>query len=833
MMLRCRSLRNRVPAGIFRLSFCLVFGLWTVLAAAADSSPRSYEVQLPDWKPGPLLERFLSGPMRDVEEIVFAVRVPGRDHWYVTFGNYAGYTPDAKDRSFKFEDDVYWGYGEGARLCCLNLRTGKLRVLLDDPKGGIRDPQMHYDGQKILFSYRKGGEHPFHLYEIDVDGSNLRQLTDGPDDDIEPTYCPDGSIVFCSSRCRRFVNCWHTRVAALYRCDAGGDNIRMLSSNNDHDNTPWMLPDGRVLYMRWEYVDRSQVHYHHLWTMNPDGTAQMVFFGNMHGGVAMLDAKPVPGSNRVVVSWSPGHGRPEHLGPVALVDPSLGPDNQQSVEIVSRSGNFKDPYALSEECFLVASPQGIHVMDGQGNTELIYQLPGEERSRFQCHEPRPVVPRPRERVIPDRVDLTKPTGTLILEDIYAGRGMQGVQRGAIKKLLVLKQLPKPVNFSGGMQPLTIGGSFTLAEIVGEVPVEEDGSAYIEVPALQSLFFVALDENNTSVKRMHSFVTLQPGETTSCVGCHEPRTRAPHEVPSDLAALRRPPRSVEAITDVPPVLDFPRDIQPILDRHCVECHNPDHREGKVDLTGDHTAMYSISYWTMQTRNLVSDARNEPRSNRPPYSYGSAASRLLKLMDGSHYGAEPTDLEKKTVRLWIETSACYPGTYASLGCGHYPVHLPYGPMVQRCGDCHIREVPTNNGPQQRLVIGPGGSRLEPLANLDRPAKSYLLLAPLAKEAGGLGLCRENVFENEEDPLYQRILTSVEDAHRRLQEGKRFDMPGFRPNEHYIREMQRFGILPEDLGPNDPVDCYAVDRAYWDSFIYRPPARESAPQHTAQGK
>ncbi|MCH8922085.1 MAG: hypothetical protein IIA67_02915, partial [Planctomycetes bacterium] len=164
------------------------------------------------------------------------------------------------------------GFGEGGRLCRLNLRTGKLKVLLDDPKGGVRDPQVYYDAKKILFSYRKGGTQTYHLYEINVDGTGLAQLTDGPDDDIEPTYLPDGGIMFGSSRCRRFVNCWFSRVATLYRCDGDGKNLRMISSNNDHDNTPWMLPDGRVLYMRWEYVDRSGVHFHHLWTVNPDGT---------------------------------------------------------------------------------------------------------------------------------------------------------------------------------------------------------------------------------------------------------------------------------------------------------------------------------------------------------------------------------------------------------------------------------------------------------------------------------------------------------------------------------------------------------------------------------
>jgi len=790
------------------------------LGPVAVASPGSN----PEYVPGPILQEFLDGPMADIDEIVFAVRVPGRDHWYVTFGNYADFSQSpAKDLSYVHADGLYWGYGEGARLCRLNLRTGDLKVVLEDPKGGIRDPQVHYDGKKILFSYRKGGEHPFHLYEINVDGSGLVQLTDGPDDDIEPTYCPDGSIVFCSSRCRRFVNCWYTRVATLYRCDGDGGNLRMLSSNNDHDNTPWVMPDGRILYMRWEYVDRSQVHYHHLWTMNPDGTGQMVFFGNLHGGVAMLDAKPVPGTQKVVVSYSPGHGRPEHLGPVAVIDPGKGPDKLASVRTVSKepqwSALWKDPYAFSENCFLVAHPKGIFVMDGQGRTEVVYQLPESDR-HMQCHEPRPLRPRPRERVIPPRTKLHKSTARLVLEDMYYGRKTRGLEKGQVKKLLVLKQLPKPVNFSGGMQPLSIGGTFTLAQIVGEVPVYPDGSAYVEVPALQSLFFVALDGEEKPVKRMHSFAVFQPGETTSCVGCHEHRVQTPHVINTDLLALRHPPTPVEPITGVPKVFDFPRDIQPILDKHCVECHSADRREGKVDLCGDRTAMYSIAYWTMQTRGLVSDGRNRPESNYEPYRIGSAASRLMTFLDGSHYEAKLSDHEVKMVRLWIETSATYPGTYASLGCGFYPVHLPYGPMMNRCGSCHVREVEDPKGKRKELHFPGGwGGHLEPLSNLSRPEKSYLLLAPLAKEAGGSALCKEIVFADTDDPLYQQILASVRDAHDRLEQGKRFDMPGFRPNEHYIREMQRFGFLPEDLKPEDPIDVYAVDRAYWDSFCYQP--------------
>ena len=806
---------------------CLLpIGLVTALAfalVALACGARAVAEPAPGFNSGAMLKKFLEGPMADVEEIVFAARVPGRDHWYVTFGNYADYseTP-AQKLGFKKEDDVYWGYGEGGRLCRLNLRTGEIKVILEDAKGGVRDPQVHYDGKKVLFSYRKGGTHPFHLCEINVDGSGLVQLTDGPDDDIESTYCPDGSIVFCSSRCRRFVNCWYTRVATLYRCDADGGNLRMLSSNNDHDNTPWVMPDGRILYMRWEYVDRSQVHYHHLWTTNPDGTAQMVFFGNFHGGIAMLDAKPIPGTRKVVVSYSPGHGRPEHMGPVAVIDPSLGPDEPSGVRLVSKErdwrAQWKDPYALSEDCFLVAHPKGIFVMNGEGNSELVYELPEADR-HMQCHEPRPLGPRPRERVIPPRTKLQKSTARLVLEDVYYGRRTRGFEKGSVKKLLVLKQLPKPVNFSGGMQPLTIGGTFTMAELVGEVPVYEDGSAYMELPALQSLFFVALDADDKPIKRMHSFAVLQPGETTSCVGCHEHRVQTPHEISTDLLALRHPPTPVRAIADVPTVFDFPRDVQPILDKHCVQCHCPERRDGKVDLTGDRTAMYSMAYWTMQTRGLVSDGRNQPESDYGPYRIGSAASRLMTFLDGSHYDAKLSAQEVKMIRLWIETSATYPGTYASLGCGSYYVGLPWGPIMNRCGGCHVREADDGKGNKRKVphFAGGWGSQLEPLSNLSRPEKSYLLLAPLAKEADGLGLCKENVFKDTEDPLYQQILASVRDAQNRLEEGKRFDMPGFRPNQHYLREMQRFGFLPRDLGPDDPVDCYAVDRAYWDSFVY----------------
>lgn len=818
----------------------LAFGLVAAPAGERSSAAESVPASEP-YQPGPLLRKFLDSAAADFDEIVFAQRVSGRDHWYGNFGHYCDDSPYSNAALIK-RDGMRYAFGEGGRLCRLNLRTGRLQVLLDDPRGGIRDPQVHYDGRKILFAYRRGDSAAYHLYEINTDGSGLTQLTDGPDNDIEPTYTPDGGIVFCSSRCHRFVPCWRTQVAILYRCDADGGNIRMLSNNAEQENTPWMLPDGRVLYMRWEYVDRNQLLYHHLWTVNPDGTGVMVFFGNQVSGIAMLDAKPMPAGGRIVASFSPGHGMAEHLGVITIVDPRAGPDDMTRARKVS-DRKFRDPYPLSENCFLVADDQGLYLLDDDGHVEPVF-APKTSDCPLPAHEPQALRPRPREPVLASGVHPAAGTGRLVLSDVYEGRHMQGVRRGEIKKLLVLEQLPKPANFSGGQEPLTIGGTFTLQRILGTVPVEADGSAYFEVPAGRSVFFVALDERDLAVKRMQSFTTVQAGETTSCVGCHEQRIRAPHErhAPA-LSAVRRPPSRIEPCGDLPDVFDFGRDIQPILDRHCVVCHNPDRRDGGADLCGDRTPLYSTGYWTMFTDSLVSDGRNG-LGNRPPRTVGSSASRLMTLIDGSHHDARLSERERTMIRLWIESGATYPGTYAALGSGMYPVEFPQEIVHRRCAGCHTAENPSyrnvkpntfyyqfgRRGPPQALLTSIqdiilirhlayfqlGESRLyQAYGNLSRPAKSLFLQAPLAKSAGGLELCGQVVFADTGDADYQSILAAIGRAADQLAEGKRFGMPGFVPNPFYVREMQNYGLLPDPLPSDYAFDVYALEQAYWKSF------------------
>ncbi len=799
-----------------------------------------------------LLERFRAGAMAGVEEIVFATRrVNETDgHWYANIGYYA-HDPDRK------------AWREGARLQRWHLGSGQVTTLLDDTRGGIRDPQVHYDGKRILFSYRRGGTEQYHLYEIGADGAGLRQLTDGAYDDIEPTYLPDGGIAFVSTRCQRWVNCWLTQVAVLYRCDGDGKNLRPLSSNNEQDNTPWPLPDGRLLYTRWEYIDRSQVDYHHLWAANPDGTAQINWYGNMHPKIVMIDAKPIPGTGKVIAIFSPGHGQREHAGDLVVVDPDAGPDVVSSSHALTKGKSYRDPWAFSAECFMAALGSSVVLLDASGTPQEIFKLPPEDvKAGLSLHEPRPLSPRPREHRIPERTKLSDPTGRLVLADIYNGRNMAGVARGEIKKLLVLESLPMPIHYTGGMDPVSYGGTFTLERIVGTAPVEPDGSAYLELPALRSFILVALDKNEVSVKRMQSFLTVQPGETTSCLGCHEQRTKTPGLANYRAMATNRPPSAVEPIAGIPEVIDYPRDVQPILDVLCVDCHGYEKtaaggpRAGRLILTGDRGPMFSHSYYMMTIARLFSDGRNRAQSNYAPRTLGSSASRIFKLLDGSHYGVKASSAQQRMLRLWIESGAAYPGTYAALGTGmiggyaeNKQVDTDVGWLTtkagaavieRRCAGCHsgpARLLPRSLSDERGLSFwkpDPDDPRLNTsrhnVFNLSRPEKSLLLLAPLAESAGGWGLCRRpgeppgagGIFAGRNDADYETLLAMSVAGRDQLARIKRFDMPGFRPRVDWVREMKRYGVLPAGGDPAAPLDVYAVDQRYWRSLWYRPVAQ-----------
>jgi len=836
-----------------------------------------------------MLGSFLDAGMP--EEVLFAVRKPSIDgHWYA---NIAYYATDPCRPTFPMHS--------GGRLCVHNVRTRETRTVFEDPEGNIRDPQLHYDGDRILFAYLPKGRQHYSLYEIGIDGTGLRQLTgrgeeDSPGmedretfsppgwDDFEPSYLPDGRIVFCSTRANRYVQCWMTQVATLHKCDADGGNIRPLSANVEHDNTPWPLSNGQVAYMRWEYVDRFHMGFHHLWSMNPDGTRQMVLYGNQINHGTILAPKPVPGSSRIVATWSPGHGRREHYGRTALIDPRLGPDDPEGVRFISKDDVHCDPWAFSEDHFLVANKASLELMNGRGETETLYRLPDDLAAQgFWIGEPRPVAKRPREPVLADATHPSADHGVVAMANIYQGRKMRDLEPGTVKNLLVYEVLPKPINYSGAMSEMSAGGTFSVERLIGSVPVSEEGSAHFKLPPLRSFLFLAMDGKGHCVKRMHSFTSVMPGERVTCIGCHENRTEAPDPEDRDrlLRIMRSPPEFPEPVEGVPEIFDYLRDIQPILDRHCLACHDHDREEGGFNISGHWGPLYPIGYIQMSWRQLFGDNRvmlpysEHSKSNFDPYEIGTGSSRLLKLIEEGHGGVAMPEAERKIVRHWLDAGANHAGTYA-VNChgtiGYYlnsvnvrndkdwpetramtEVHR------RRCDSCHapteeergigtyklpahfyVRYYPPDEHQKNRYVahtLSEDGGRFNRhlVFNLSYPELSKAARAPLARAAGGLGVCESRsgtpVFRDKTDPDYRAIVAAVARGRRHiLEENNRFCMVNPSPNNgkdcpvryvprrDYVREMIRYGVLPADHDFDSPVNPFELDQAYWKTFWHR---------------
>ncbi|MBO5254281.1 MAG: hypothetical protein J6B07_00480 [Opitutales bacterium] len=815
-----------------------------------------------------LKDRALTLLNSPTNEIVFCTRPLANCHlMYATFGNYAD----------EYNAEIY--PKGGSTIKALNLKTGKVRTILEDKTGSFRDIRVSYDGRKILFAWRKKNS-VYHLYEMNADGSNIVQLTDGEHDDFDATYLPDGSFVFSSARCRRFTPCNRVRTAIIYKMQADRKTIYPLSSNVLLEDRPTVLPDGRILYTRWDYVDRATENFRDLWTMNPDGTGQMIAFGGhpipYPKFFAECDAMPIPNSDKIVCVFSPAFGYRENAGKVMIINLKDGQFGGSEKMIspkyiedklgwsIGNGGKrcligLRDPYPLAENCHFVAQNKSIFVLDNNGNMEKIYE------DSEVVHDPRALRPCPKEPVIASKIDITKTTGQFIVTDVYQSRNMKGIERGTIKKLLIMEDLPKNASRHGWRGEH--GGHISLHRILGEVPVEPDGSAYFEVPALRAVFFVALDKNGKAVKRMQNFTQVMPNEIQSCVGCHENRsTSSIIAKGKSTMAVRRAPSIPKKIDGVPEVYRFLRDIQPILDKHCLKCHNHDNPTAKVILSDEWTEWRTVSYDRLYEFKQISRATPwREFGNRGSYEFGTGASPLMQKIDGSHNGVKLSQKEYDILRCWIESSAHYTGTYAThnnfenqVGAKfaiHKGVNIGDGnkktafnsfrkpqlaePMEsvakRRCYSCHenmyklgrLRFEQENNTWEKSVppdfMNNPNYSLT--LFNLTNPDNSLFLRAPLAKEDRGYNWCKDkqgnevSVFESKEDPDYKLVRAEIEKTIERQNKYKRIEMPDYQPKQYYIHWMKFFGILPKNHNDNSKVNFYDLDEQYWRSLWWIP--------------
>jgi len=713
----------------------------------------------------------------------------------------------------------------GASLCTLSppWPGGRLDVILESPEGVIRDPDVQFDGTKVLFAHKKSLDgDDYHLYEWDVATRRIRPLTSAAGfADYEGCYLPDGNIMFSSTRCVQTVDCFPVPASNLYLMDGQGRHVRRLTVNPVHDNFPSVLSDGRMVFTRWEYNDRWVLHVQGLAVINPDGTGGTAYYGNnSYWPVSMLHARAIPGGTKIVCTLS-GHHDVDQCGEIGVFDVGRGTEEAtgcvhlwppRKIEPIKDefywrklSALYQFPYPLSEHFFLVScKPRGkqhfgIYLIDTFGNRVLIFEDPS-----ISCNSPMPLAARARPPVVPSKVRYAETEGTVYLADVYRGRGMKGVKRGEVKALRIVEMINRPTgtqHWAGmdGTPSMGLCSSWDAKRVVGTVPVAADGSARFQVPAGAALYFQPLDFRGRALQWMRSWVTLMPGETVACVGCHESSRHAPPvSLPQGKRAVRPEPWYAG---DEP--FSFPRDVQPVLDRKCVSCHDQDDPAG-LDLRADKTDAFNLGYEQLRPYVKVPGTRSEPPMIEPK-QFGAIASPLVRLLEKGHYDAQLSDEEWDRIVTWIDLNAPYYGTYvltryhANFGrCVVEGAEPLWEALGEACTECHKLRGRTPGVPEEvfgRLAParpkygftwaskGQYNTRNAVLVNLTHPAQSRLLRAPLAKDAGGLGLCEEIPFAGTDDPRYRAALQVIRGWSEELAAHPREDMPGAKPCHEYL--------------------------------------------------
>jgi len=681
----------------------------------------------------------------------------------------------------------------GSALKALDVASGRVRSIFDSTTGVVRDPDVSFDGRRILFALRRDRDDDYHLYEINADGSGLRQITSGAGlSDIDPLYLPDGRICFTSTREPKYCMCNRHVMGNLHTIDADGGRLQQIGHSTLHEGHAVLLPDGRILYDRWEYVDRNFGDAQGVWTVNPDGTNHALYWkNNTNSPGAVLDARPIPGTECFVCVFSSCHDRP--WGALAIVDRRRGLDLKppvlrtwpaDAINLVGQGNydtfrkvqpKYEDPYPLSDKYFLcarIAGPDeqmGIFLLDVWGNELLVHtEGPG-------CYDPLPLAPRAAPPIVPSRIDLTKQEGEFYIADVYRGEGMERIPRGTIQALRVVESPQKRFwtgpawdGGTGTQAPGMAWNDFNNKRILGAVPVEADGSVHFSVPADRFVYFQLLDEQGQMVQSMRSGTIVRPGEVNGCAGCHEDRrTSALGYAPPPA----RSPRRLEPWYGPPRLFSYTAEVQPVFDKHCTSCHDYGQPAGeKLNLSGDLGLVFNTSYVELRSKNYVHVVGAGPAAVQMPRTWGSAASRLTKYLRAGH-GDPQIDSQVRLDResidrvvTWIDLNAPYYPEYAG---GAFRDH-PFGraPITQaelnRLGK--LVDVDFQDRKQQMQHAA--------LVNFTRPELSPCL-KPLA---------------DRDDPRRQEALAILRLGQERLAAHPRPDMPGFRLVDRVEIEQQK---------------------------------------------
>ncbi|NQT40627.1 MAG: hypothetical protein HQ581_24250, partial [Planctomycetes bacterium] len=745
---------------------------------------------------------------------------------------------------------------------------GKLRCVVDSAEGMISTADLSYDGKEVVFAWKRGGlvwcnpvahiedidrsvsDNNYQIFRVNIDGTGLVQLTEGQHNNLDPCWLPDGGIAFISDRKPAYAYCYVVTSPVVYRMERDGAKQKRLSANYLMDFTPSVLDDGRIVYSRWEYVDRPACPIQSLWAINPDGTGLTGVYGNrVLSPGTFMDAQPVPGTNKIIATATNHNG--SCRGGIVLIDPAKGANAKESVTNLTPEidiyahrmgggpfgngmldcrigGTYEKPLAIDENRYLVSKGGLLQLRDFQGNAvTLLAPQDGHgfySAQPLRATSPPPVLtgrPKDHTAVLPEDGSVSGAWATVFMHDVYNGLEPH-VKRGEIKQIAVVQELEKsthsPQNnltpdgarmrniavFGFQFPLVSCGATYAPKKLWGFADVAENGSAAFQVPSEVPIYFMALDAEGRALQRMRSFTHLMPGEVQGCVGCHADRNSAAPRPASQLAMRGRPQELIEPQWGVDG-FSYDHVVQQVFDRNCIECHNEREQPGGVDLSGDKTDFFNVSYdilcrtGTQGERNWISHGSpsgpeyDKVRGMSPytewiwtingaghnvleiaPRRWGSPASKLADIIREGHPDSDGKprvdvpDADRRRVYSWLDLNVPYYGTSSSnhkqrLGSRRmYPTALDstLGEIAsRRCASCHDKGVPRKF--YTRML---------------KPENNNFMLAPLAKESGGTQKCGQAVFASKEDPDYQKLLEVFRPIQELLEERPRADMPGF---------------------------------------------------------
>ncbi len=579
---------------------------------------------------------------------------------------------------------------DGNKKILRNLFTPSANVL-------IADPEPHFDGEHVLFS-SIGTNDRWQLFELDVKTGIARQVT--PEtykdfDSFDGCYTPDGRYIFCSTGTFLGLPCTDggNKMSGLFIYDPKNGKTRQLTFDQDSNWGPVVMNNGQILYQRWEYADLPHSNSRLMFTMNPDGTAQRAYYGsNSYFPTAFFNARPIPDHNSAIVGTATGHHSIARCGRLLIIDPLVGekeaegviaeiPHSGQKVEPIVRDRlpdgifpQFLQPYPLSDQYFIVSmratknSLWGLYLVDIYNNMTLLAE---EENCAFV--EPILLEKQKTPPIIPDRVNLASRTGNVFIQDVYTGNGMKGIPRGTVKKLRVGTYSFSPLGQGGLLGTIGMDGPWDVKRIMGTVDVEEDGSAMFTVPANTPVFVQPLDVEGKALQLMRSWFTVMPGETVSCIGCHESRNSIP--VPKASLASRKKPQPIKEWYGKERGFSYRHEVQPVLDKYCVSCHDGlktdrPYLKGdkmitdyKSQISGSASRSNGGGYFTESYANLHRYVRRpgieSDMQMLTPMDFHADQTELMQMINKGHHNVTLDKEGIEKLSCWIDYNAPFHG------------------------------------------------------------------------------------------------------------------------------------------------------------------------------